>query len=155
MSARKIVPVVVAVALLVGGFAIVGSSMQSGVFSLTLEEALAASETLGSKEFKVGGNVVEGSVSRGSNAFETTFSIADAAGRRLVCAYQGALPDPFAEGREVILQGSFERGNRMKVSKITVKCPSKYQEAGVDEEKANEYYKNKYDGGHRNDDASK
>jgi hypothetical protein len=32
----------------------------------------------------------------------------------------------------------------MVVSKITVKCPSKYQEAGVTEEAAAEYYNTKY-----------
>lgn len=154
MSAGKIVPIVVAIAVLGGGFAIVASSMQSGVFSLTLEEALAASETLGSREFKVGGNVVEGSIAKGSNTFETMFAVADAGGRRLECLYQGALPDPFAEGREVILQGRLEGEKRMRVSKITVKCPSKYQEAGVSEEQADEYYKGKYKGGHREGDPA-
>jgi len=155
VTARKIVPVVVAVAVLAGGFGIVASSMQSGVFNLTLEEALAASETLGRKEFKVGGNVMEGSVSKGANAFETAFAITDANARRLDCLYQGALPDPFAEGREVILQGHLEGAKRMRVTKITVKCPSKYEEAGVSEEQADQYYKDKYKNGHREDAPAK
>jgi cytochrome c-type biogenesis protein CcmE len=149
VNARKIVPVVVALAVLGGGFAIVASSMQSGVFNLTLEEALAASETLGSKEFKVGGNVMEGTIAKGSNTFETLFAITDIGGHRLDCLYQGALPDPFAEGREVIVQGHLEGPTRMRVSKITVKCPSKYQEAGVTEEQADQYYKGKYETGHQ------
>lgn len=149
MNARKIVPVVVAVAVLGGGFAIVASSMQSGVFNLTLEEALAATDTLGSKEFKVGGNVLAGSVAKGSNTFETSFAITDIGNHRLDCLYQGALPDPFAEGREVIVQGHLEGPGRMRVSKITVKCPSKYQEAGITEEQADQYYKNKYENGHK------
>ncbi len=151
MAVRKVVPVLVAVVVLVGGFAIVGSSMKSGVFNLTLEEALAASGTLGDREFKVGGNVMQGSVSKGANSFETAFAITDAGGRQLDCLYQGALPDPFAEGREVILQGHLESDRRMRVSKITVKCPSKYQEAGVSEEQADQYYRNKYQNGHRED----
>lgn len=149
MNVRKVVPVLVAVAVLAGGFGIVASSMSSGVFNLTLEEALASSSTLGKKEFKVGGNVAEGSVAKGANAFETSFAIVDAAGHRMDAVYQGALPDPFAEGREVILQGHLEGDKRIRVSKITVKCPSKYEEAGVTEEQADQYYKDKYKNGHR------
>jgi len=151
VNARKIVPVIVAVAVLVGGFAIVASSMQSGVFNLTLQEAIAASDTLGTKEFKVGGNVLAGSIKKGSNTFETSFVITDIDGRRLDCMYQGALPDPFAEGREVILQGHLEGGMRLRVLKITVKCPSKYEEAGVTEDQADKYYKDKYLNGHQED----
>jgi cytochrome c-type biogenesis protein CcmE len=149
MSARKVIPLLVALAVVGGGIAIVGSSMSSGVFSLTIEEALASAGRLRDKDFKVGGNVVAGSVGRGATPFELSFAIADAGGRRLDCHYKGSVPDPFAEGREVILQGRMDDGSRMEVSKITVKCPSKYQEEGVNEEQYDDYYRKKYDKGHR------
>lgn len=147
--ARKVVTVLLAVAVLAGGVAIVASSMSGGVFSLTIAEAQSAPELHVGKEVKVSGDVVAGSVVRGATPFEMEFAIADKEGRRLDCHYKGSIPDPFAEGREVILQGSIGADRRMEVSKITVKCPSKYQEAGVSEEQADDYYRKKYQNGHR------
>lgn len=146
--ARKIVIALVALAVLGGGVAIIGSSMSQGVFNLTLAEALASPDRLQGKEFKVVGNVADGSVVKGATPFDLDFAVTDKEGRRLDCHYKGAVPDPFAEGREVILQGTMD-GRKMQVSKITVKCPSKYQEEGVTEDQADQYYKKKYDRGHR------
>lgn len=146
---RRWIPLTVAALVLVGGLLVVGSSMSGGVYSLSLEEALTAAERIGDREFKVSGVVAQGSVRQGQNAFETRFDIQDETGRRLSCIHQGALPDPFAEGREVILQGRFAGAGTMQVNRMIVKCPSKYQEAGVSEEQAEEYYREKYRGGHR------
>ncbi|MBP7124979.1 cytochrome c maturation protein CcmE [Myxococcota bacterium] len=147
--AKRWIPLTVAGLVLAGGLVVVGSSMSGGVYSLTLEEALTAADRIGDREFKVSGNVKEGSVRKGQNAFETRFDIGDGTGRTLSCVYQGALPDPFAEGREVILQGRMDGAGTMRVGRMIVKCPSKYQEAGVSEEQAEEYYREKYRGGHR------
>jgi cytochrome c-type biogenesis protein CcmE len=144
-----VITVVVAVAVVGGGVAIVGSSMESGVFSLTIDEAVSAPDRIRGKEFKVTGNVVEGTVKRGATPFDLDFAIADKEGRRLDCHYKGAVPDPFAEGREVILQGMLSDPRKMEVSKITVKCPSKYQEEGLSEDQYDDYYKKKYQNGHR------
>lgn len=146
---KKAVTVVVAVAVLAGGVAIVGSSMSAGVFQLTIEETLASPDRYQDREFKVVGTVVPGSISRRGGPFEMAFSIRDAAGRALPCHYQGTVPDPFAEDREVILQGTLREGPRMEVSKITVKCPSKYEEEGLSEEEAQQYYDRKYRSGHQ------
>ncbi len=146
---KRAVTIAVALLVLAGGVAIVGSSMSAGVFQLTLEETLASPERYQDRELKVVGTVARGSVLRGPNPFEMTFSIRDAAGRVLPCHYQGTVPDPFAEDREVILQGILKEGPRMEVSKITVKCPSKYQEEGVSEEEAAQYYERKYRSGHQ------
>ena len=149
MPARKVVTVVVALAVVGGGVAIVGSSMSSGVFSLTVEDVLSSTDRLLGKEFKVAGNVATGSVARGASPFDLDFAITDKGGRRLDCHYKGAVPDPFAEGREVILQGALGAGKRMEVTKITVKCPSKYQEEGMGEDQYDDYYRQKYEKGHR------
>ena len=147
--ARKVIVAFVALAVLVGGVAIVGSSMSSGVFNLTIGDALSSPDKLQGREFKVVGDVVAGSVKKGATPFDLDFAIADKEGRRMECHYKGAVPDPFAEGREVILQGTLDASSRMQVTKITVKCPSKYQEEGVSEDQYDDYYKGKYDRGHR------
>lgn len=151
---KKVATLLIALAVLGGGVAIISTSMSSGVFNLTIEQALADSATLEQREFKVAGNVLAGSIRKGSSSFEVSFAIGDAEGRRLECEYRGAVPDPFAEGREVILQGTLASDGRMRVSKMTVKCPSKYQEEGLGEDQYNEYYGRKYQTGHPQDEAT-
>ena len=145
---RKVVVILFAAGVLAGGVAIVGSSMSAGVFQLTVEETLAAPERFLGREFRLVGTVAAGSVVRGPGPFDLKFAVRDASGRTLPCSYQGTVPDPFAEDREVILQGTLREGPRMDVSKIIVKCPSKYQEEGVSEEEAAQYYERKYRTGH-------
>ena len=144
MNRKKISTIIIAVVILAGGVAVIVSSMSKGVFNLTVAQALASPERLVGQEFKVGGKVVANSVIQCKTPFELDFAIDDEEGRRLDCSYEGIVPDPFAEGREVILQGTLDASHVMVVSKITVKCPSKYQEAGVTEEAAAEYYNTKY-----------
>jgi cytochrome c-type biogenesis protein CcmE len=149
MNRGKILTIAVSIVLVAAGVAIVASSMSSGTFSLSVAETLERRGSLVDREFKVAGRVAEGSVSRGPGPFDLAFDLADPEDRRLSCRYKGAVPDPFAPGREVILQGRLAADFGMEVSRITVKCPSKYQEEGVDAEKYGDYYRQKYDREHR------
>lgn len=143
----KKIAIVLAVAFFVAiAIAVVISSMSAGSFSLTIEQVLASGSRLREKDFRVSGRVVPGSIKHGSSAFETVFAISDESGKSINCIYRGSIPDPFAEGREVILQGRMTNETNMEVSRITVKCPSKYREAGIRED--DEYYLIKYKKGH-------
>ena len=77
------------------------------------------------------------------------FSIADEKNNHLQCSYSGTVPDPFAENREVILLGTMKNETEMLVSKITVKCPSKYEDQEINIEDDQDYYQNKYKAKHR------
>ena len=73
--------------------------------------------------------MVHGSVHREGPVLD--FSVQDRAGTRAVAlAYTGSVPDPFREGREVIVtvqkQGSRFVGER---DSLITKCPSKYKTA--------------------------
>jgi cytochrome c-type biogenesis protein CcmE len=79
------------------------------------------------KTYKLGGTVVNGSVRR--NGDELRFKLADPKGAATVnVAYTGAVPDPFREGREVIVtvtkQGDTYVGER---DSLVTKCPSKFE----------------------------
>ena len=87
---------------------------------------LLAEEPDGSSE--VYGNVVAGSVEhRGA---DLRFEIADRddPSKSVPVEYSGQVPDPFREGREVIVEGELVDGKLLaeKDSLIT-KCPSKFQ----------------------------
>jgi cytochrome c-type biogenesis protein CcmE len=74
------------------------------------------------------GKVVAGSVAR--NDTELRFRIADRNGSETVpVRYTGTVPDPFREGREVVVTGRLQKGAFVaeKDSMVT-KCPSKFTE---------------------------
>ena len=46
--------------------------------------------------------------------------------KQLPVVYQGAMPDTLKQGRDVILQGSFD-GSRFLANNLVTQCPSKYE----------------------------
>jgi cytochrome c-type biogenesis protein CcmE len=77
--------------------------------------------------YKLGGTVVAGSIKRGRDSM--TFQVQDPKGPAKVnVRYTGSVPDPFREGREVIVtvkrDGSTFVGQR---DSLVTKCPSKFQ----------------------------
>jgi cytochrome c-type biogenesis protein CcmE len=85
------------------------------------------------RSYQVTGTVVKGSVHREGAVLD--FSVEDRAGGTMVpLAYTGTVPDPFREGREVIVtvekQGGRYIGER---NSLITKCPSKYKTAPASE----------------------
>jgi cytochrome c-type biogenesis protein CcmE len=85
------------------------------------------------RSYQVTGTVVPGSVRR--RAGGVAFSVEDrAGGARIPVNYSGTVPDPFREGREVIVtvkrEGAGFIGER---DSLITKCPSKYKAAPAGE----------------------
>jgi cytochrome c-type biogenesis protein CcmE len=85
------------------------------------------------RSYQLTGMVVPGSVHRSGEALR--FSVEDRAGGTTIpLTYTGTVPDPFREGREVIVtvqkQGSGYVGER---NSLITKCPSKYKTAPAGE----------------------
>jgi len=81
------------------------------------------------RSYQVTGTVMQGSVRREGEVLY--FSVEDrAGGTSIPVSYTGTVPDPFREGREVIVtvqkQGSSYVGER---DSLITKCPSKYTTA--------------------------
>jgi cytochrome c-type biogenesis protein CcmE len=77
--------------------------------------------------YKLGGKVVAGSVKRTQDSM--TFQVQDPKGPAKVdVSYSGSVPDPFREGREVIVtvQRDGDRFVGQRDSLVT-KCPSKFE----------------------------
>ena len=98
-------------------------------FSASSEAAspsdLAATARPG-KVYELTGKVVEGSVVKEGTTM--TFRVRDRSGRTSVpVRYTGAVPDPFREGREIIIdvrkQGAIYVGEK---DSLVTKCPSKF-----------------------------
>jgi len=74
----------------------------------------------------VTGKVVNGSISRSGD--ELRFRLRDRDGTRSVpVTYTGTVPDPFRDGREVIVKGELKDGTFVgERDSLVTKCPSKY-----------------------------
>jgi cytochrome c-type biogenesis protein CcmE len=86
-----------------------------------------AAEAEPGRSYQLTGKVAEGSVRRQSQTL--LFRVRDRTGMRSVpVRYTGAVPDPFREGREVIVtvrrQGDVFVGER---DTLVTKCPSKFK----------------------------
>jgi cytochrome c-type biogenesis protein CcmE len=89
-------------------------------------EASKPSEIQPGQSYEVTGKVVAGSVQK--NGSDLRFRIRDRDGTESVpVVYAGVVPDPFREGREVIVSGELEQGTFMaERDSLITKCPSKF-----------------------------
>jgi cytochrome c-type biogenesis protein CcmE len=89
-------------------------------------EASKPSQVRPGRSYEVTGKVVNGSVSHAGD--ELRFRIRDRDGTRSVpVRYAGVVPDPFRDGREVIVSGRLEKGTFVaERDSLVTKCPSKF-----------------------------
>ena len=89
-------------------------------------EASKPSEVKPGQAVKLTGKVVDGSIERKDDGLR--FQIRDRDGTESVLVdYTGAVPDPFREGREVIVEGELRGGTFVaERDSLVTKCPSKF-----------------------------
>ena len=122
---RKIRLVVALAAAVLLATALVYTSFSASTDARSPSELLAAGPGDTSEVF---GNVVDGSVERRGGRLEFEIADRDDPSATVPVEYEGQVPDPFREGREVIVTGELVDGTLLaqKDSLIT-KCPSKFQ----------------------------
>jgi len=127
-SRKRMVRLVVALtAAVVLASALIYTSFSAASPALTPTQLLHQAEP--GRSYQLTGMVAAGSVHREGAVLD--FSVEDRAGGAAVpLAYTGTVPDPFHEGREVIVtvqkQGGRYVGER---NSLITKCPSKYKSA--------------------------
>jgi cytochrome c-type biogenesis protein CcmE len=89
-------------------------------------EAAKPSELQPGRAYELTGKVVDNSIRRDGE--ELHFRVRDRDGTESVpVTYSGTVPDPFREGREVIVSGELERGTFVaERDSLVTKCPSKF-----------------------------
>jgi cytochrome c-type biogenesis protein CcmE len=90
-------------------------------------EASKPSQIEPGKSYELTGKVVHGSIQK-SGDDELRFRIRDRDGTESVpVAYSGVVPDPFRDGREVIVSGELKQGTFVaERDSLVTKCPSKF-----------------------------
>jgi cytochrome c-type biogenesis protein CcmE len=115
--------IALSVAVLLGG-ALVYTSFNSATEARQPSELIAAGTP--GKSYELTGRVAKGSVQRKDELLR--FRIRDRRGEASVpVRYTGAVPDPFREGREVIVTGALRNGVfYAERDSLVTKCPSKF-----------------------------
>jgi cytochrome c-type biogenesis protein CcmE len=89
-------------------------------------EASKPSQVKPGRSYDITGTVVKGSVRHVGD--DLRFRVRDRDGTKSVpVSYTGVVPDPFREGREVIVSGELEHGTFVaERDSLVTKCPSKF-----------------------------
>ncbi len=117
--------ILLTVALLLAG-ALVYTSFSAATEAATPSQLVASADP--ERSYELTGKVVDGSVRREGERLR--FSVRDRGGRTAIpVAYAGVVPDPFREGREVIVKGRVAHGTLVaERDSLVTKCPSKFTE---------------------------
>ncbi|HYM54979.1 MAG TPA: cytochrome c maturation protein CcmE [Solirubrobacteraceae bacterium] len=129
---RTVRLVVALAAAVVLASALIYTSFSAASPALTPSQLLRQAQP--GRSYQVTGTVAPGSVHRHGAVLD--FSVEDRTGGTVIAlAYTGTVPDPFREGREVIVtvekQGGRFVGER---NSLITKCPSKYKTAPAGEQ---------------------
>jgi cytochrome c-type biogenesis protein CcmE len=104
--------------------ALIYTSFSASTVARTPSQLLASSTP--GKSYQLTGKVVYGSVKQKGETM--TFKVVDRAGSaQMPVHYTGTVPDPFREGREVIVTGEVKDGTLVaQPGSLITKCPSKF-----------------------------
>jgi cytochrome c-type biogenesis protein CcmE len=81
------------------------------------------------ESYELSGKVVDGSIKKSGDSM--TFKVRDRTAttdkNAILVKYSGTVPDPFRQGREVIVTGKVVNGEMIaKPNSLVTKCPSKF-----------------------------
>jgi cytochrome c-type biogenesis protein CcmE len=113
------------VATCIIGYLVYTGIRDTMLYYLTVSELVEGGPQSADGGVRVGGKVLEGSVTWDPKALNLKFVMADDK-NRLPVVYQGVVPDSFKQGQEAIIEGVYNDGV-LKASQIMPTCPSKYE----------------------------
>jgi cytochrome c-type biogenesis protein CcmE len=124
VTARRKLIIAAAIILAGLGFAAYRGARSSIVYYLTPTEFASRPDLAGS-QVRLAGQVAAGSVERVPG--EVRFVVADA-GARYRVHYTGPLPDLFAEGGQVLVEGRLDSAGWLQASQVITTHPTEYKE---------------------------
>lgn len=129
---------------IVGGMVIIGliayliiSSISSaGAYYREVGEVLAQRDALTGKNLRVSGNIISESVTYDAAKLDLNFLITDPkdATQQLAVYFHGVKPDQITRpGSSAIVEGSLGPNGVVQANNLLLKCPSRYEEQGIEE----------------------
>jgi cytochrome c-type biogenesis protein CcmE len=121
------------------GWLILTGVKQTGMQYMTVTELASLDRAPKAEGFRLDGVVAPGSVVYDQRAPKLQFKMTDLKDgkERIAVVYEGLMPDAFADGREVVVEGSYRHADRaLYATKLVTKCPSKYEAQGLGKDKS-------------------
>ena len=108
---------------------------QTGLHYMTVAELAQLEKPPADGGVRLDGRVAVGSIVYDQKVPQLAFQMTD--GKEVVgVVYPGLMPDAFGEGREVVVEGTYNHSRRtLHASKLVTKCPSKYEAEGLGKDK--------------------
>ncbi len=101
---------------------------ETSLYYLTIDEFLSRRDTVVGEGLRVAGRVASDSVQWNAGTLELGFRLANFDNTDGVpVRYTGVLPDMFAAGRDVIVEGTYAREGVFQAKTLLTSCPSKYE----------------------------
>jgi cytochrome c-type biogenesis protein CcmE len=117
-------------------YLILSGVKQTGLQYMTVTELAQITQAPKAGGFRLDGIVAAGTIAYDQKAPRLEFQMTD--GKEAIhVVYDGLMPDAFAEGRDVVVEGTFRHSDRtLHASKLVTKCPSKYESEGLGEDRS-------------------
>lgn len=101
---------------------------ETSVYYLTIDEFLTRREAVAGEPLRVAGRVGDKSIDWNPATLDLRFRLANFESTDGVdVRYNGILPDMFAEGRDVIVEGTYAQAGSFHARTLLTSCPSKYE----------------------------
>jgi cytochrome c-type biogenesis protein CcmE len=108
-------------------YLVYGGIQQGATYWVTVGELRHRAAVLPAR-VRLGGTVAAGSVQWDASHRHLRFVVTDGT-QSIPVAYSGIVPDIFAEGRQVVVEGSVGRDGTFAATTLLAKCPTKYNPA--------------------------
>ena len=124
------------ISFIVGGLVILGAviylvyanTQANAVYYMTVSE-LHSCTTCATQSVRVAGTVQKGTVVRDDAKQQISFIISDSNRQSLPVVYSGIVPDIFAPGIQVVVEGHYTGQGPFQAQTLLAKCPSKFTAA--------------------------
>ena len=104
----------------------------SAAYFLTVDELYAKGPAMENQTVRVSGKVDAATINFDNRDLLLTFDVTSETGQRMPVTFNGPKPDQMREGAEAILEGKYD-GQAFTAQTLLLKCPSRYEEQGVEE----------------------
>ncbi|MGH7681769.1 MAG: cytochrome c maturation protein CcmE [Candidatus Eiseniibacteriota bacterium] len=117
-------------------YLILSGVKQTGLQYMSVTELATLTQPPKSGGFRLDGTVAAGTVDYDQRVPRLHFKMTDGK-EAIAVVYEGLMPDAFAAGREVVVEGTYRHTDRTLVaSKLVTKCPSKYEASGLGKDRS-------------------
>lgn len=108
------------------GYFMFQAMQSSWAYYYSVDDFVANSNAAKSNSLRIAGSVKEDSVVRDVEKMLLTFALAGSKSQVPV-HYKGSVPDNFAEGKEVVVEGRLDAAGVFQANTLLTKCESKYK----------------------------